>query len=502
MFSYIISGVLILVISLYYYVTRTFNYWTSRNVAGPKPLPLFGNIMESALRKKNIALVMHKIYLDYPKEKLVGVYRMTTPCVLVRDLEVIKHVMIKDFDMFEDRGIEFSKEGYGANLFHSDGETWRALRNRFTPIFTSRKLKNMLYLMTDRGDKFVQGVEKIVKEQPEQAVLKHIQLYTIATISACAFGIDIDKLGKTLDSLYKLDEMALNTNFFSELDMMFPGILKHMTYTIYPALAREIFDGLIKNVITERNGKPSNRNDFIDLILALKEKGEIEASKINTDDKIKPLELTESVMAAQAFIFFLGGYETSSTTMTYMMYQLALNPDIQNKMIEEIDEVLERCNGDVTYETLNELTYMEKVFDETLRMYPIVDPLQRNAKNDYKVPGTDVVIKKGQTVLVSPRSLHYDEQYYPEPHKFDPERFSPEAVGERHSCAYIPFGVGPRNCIGMRFAKVQSRVCLLKFFSKFRVEATKQTPKVIEYDPRRTTVSPVGGIPLNIIRRK
>ncbi|XP_013140331.1 PREDICTED: cytochrome P450 6B2-like [Papilio polytes] len=467
MLSYIVTGLFILLLSLYYYVTRTFGYWTSRNVAGPKPKPLFGNIMESALRKKNIALIMHEIYQDYPKEKLVGIYRMTTPCVLVRDLEVIKHIMIKDFDMFEDRGIEFSKEGYGANLFHSDGETWRALRNRFTPIFTSRKLKNMLYLMTDRGDKFVQGIERIVKDEPEQAVLKHVQLYTIATISACAFGIDIDKLGKTLDSLFKLDEMALNTNYFSELDMMFPGILKHMTYTIYPALAREIFDGIIKNVITERNGKPSNRNDFIDLILALKEKGEIEASRTNTEDKIKPLELTESVMAAQAFIFFLGGYETSSTTMTFMMYQLALNPDIQNKMIEEI-----------------------------------VDPLHRNAKHDYKVPGTDVVIQKGQTVLVSPRSLHYDEQYYPNPHKFDPERFSPEAVGERHSCAYIPFGVGPRNCIGMRFAKVQSRVCLLKFFSKFRVEATKHTPKVIKYDPKRTTVSPVGGIPLNIIRRK
>ncbi|KPJ21677.1 Cytochrome P450 6B1 [Papilio machaon] len=94
------------------------------------------------------------------------------------------------------------------------------------------------------------------------------------------------------------------------------------------------------------------------------------------------------------------------------------------------------------------MTYLQQVFDETLRKYPIVDPLQRNAQTDCIIPGTNVTIKKGQTVLVNVLGIHYDPKYYPNPEKFDPERFSPENEKDRHSCAYLPFGTGPRNCIG------------------------------------------------------
>ncbi|XP_013140304.1 PREDICTED: cytochrome P450 6B2-like, partial [Papilio polytes] len=180
--------------SLYYYFTRTFIYWKERNIPGPKPLPFFGNIKDSALRSKHLTSVLQDIYNAYPNEKAVGVFRMTTPCLLLRDLDLIKQIMIKDFDQFVDRGLSFtaglnnaswigrslqsrnkttcwlitnrclnntgycilrpavSKEGLGFNLFHADTDTWKVLRNRFTPLFTSGKLKNMFYLMTEQGD--------------------------------------------------------------------------------------------------------------------------------------------------------------------------------------------------------------------------------------------------------------------------------------------------------------------------------------------------------------
>ena len=138
---------IVLVYAVYRYFTRNFNYWKSRNVPGPKPTVLFGNLKESALRKKNLGVVIQELYDMFPNEKVVGVYTMTSPTLLIRDLDIVKHVLIKDFDTFTDRGMEFSKEGLGQNLFSADGETWAALRNRFTPIFTSGKLKNMFYLI-------------------------------------------------------------------------------------------------------------------------------------------------------------------------------------------------------------------------------------------------------------------------------------------------------------------------------------------------------------------
>ncbi|XP_045538876.1 cytochrome P450 6B5-like [Papilio machaon] len=484
---------------LYFYFTRTFNYWKDRNVPGPTPLPFFGNLKDSTLRRRHYAVVYKSIYDAYPNEKVVGVYRMTTPCLLLRDLDVIKHVMIKDFDLFVDRGVEFSKEGLGLNLFHADGDTWKVLRSRLTPVFTSGKLKNMLYLMTERGEHFVEYVDSLCAKEPEQPMYALVQKFTMATISACAFGMDIDE--DMYQILEKIDKMVFTTNYSIELDMMYPGILKKFNGSIYPKFVSTFFDNLAQTVVKRRGGLPTNRKDFMDLILELRQKKTIEGTKKMDNEKLRIVELTESVIAAQAFVFYVAGYETSASTMTFLFYELAKHPEIQDKVIAEIDEVLKRHNGEINYDCLNEMTYLQQVFDETLRKYPIVDPLQRNAQTDYMIPGTNVTIKKGQTIVVNPMGIHYDPKYYPNPDKFDPERFSPENEKDRHTCAYLPFGAGPRNCIGMRFAKVQSRICVVKFLSKFRVEPSKKTPMVLEYDPMRIFLFPKGGIHLNVLCR-
>lgn len=445
------------ILCVYSYFTRTFNYWKKRNVKGPKPIAFFGNIKQSALRRENIGVTFLDMYNAFPKEKVIGIYRMTTPCLLLRDLDVIKHIMIKDFDTFADRGVEFSKENLGVNLFHADGETWRILRNRFTPIFTSGKLKNMLYLLTDRGDKFVDYINELCNGQyAEQEVHSLLQKYTLATISACAFGLDIDTLSsEQMKILHKIDKLIFTTNFVSELDMMYPGILKKLNTSLFPKEVTEFFSELVRTVVELRNGVPSDRKDFMDLILELRQMEVIQGQKREGDQVQKTVELTEGLIAAQAFVFYAAGYETSATTMAFMLYELSKNPDVQDKAIAEIDETLEKHHGQITYETLSNLKYVEKVFDETLRKYPLVDPLQRNAQENYMIPGTDVLVEKGQTVLVSVTGIHYDEKYYPNPEKFDPERFSPNNLKERHSCAYLPFGIGPRNCIGKSNSRIE-----------------------------------------------
>ncbi|XP_063534364.1 cytochrome P450 6B2-like, partial [Cydia strobilella] len=485
----------------YYYFTRTFSYWKDRNVAGPKPIPFFGNMYKSALRYDTWGGVYENIYKSFPNEKVVGIFRMTTPTILVRDLDILKHILVKDFDNFVSRGVEFSQTGLGQNLFHSDGETWLGLRSRFSPIFTNSKLKNMLYLINDRADKFTNYVSEITAMTPEHDIHDLVQKYTMSTISACAFGLDIDTFRGDIQTLKRVDKEMFTPSFGMEFDMLFPGVLKKLNMSLFPAYLSKFFKELVETVLTQRNGKPSNRKDFMDLILEIKNKKQVEVAKKDSDGEAHTIEITNNVIEAQAFIFYVAGYETSASTMGFMLYRLALDTKIQDRLRNEIDEYLERHGGRIELDTVSELQYLDQVFSETLRMYPIVDKLLRKAENDYKLPGMNVTVAKNQVVVVPVLGIHHDEKYYPEPEKFDPDRFSPENVAARHSFAYLPFGLGPRHCIGMRFARVQSWVCIIRLLSKFRLEAGKNTIRSFSHNPYRIVVAPNKPVYLNIYPR-
>ena len=204
-----------------------------------------------------------------------------------------------------------------------------------------------------------------------------------------------------------MDEIVMKPTYGNELVMMYPNLLKALNLSLIPKPIILFFKNLVKDIITQRNGKPSGRRDFMDLILELRQLGEVISSSKYGKSEVT-VEITDDVMAAQAFVFYLAGFETSATTMSYMLYQLALNPDIQTKLTTEINEVIQAHNGEVTYDTIKDMKYLNKVFDETLRMYSIAEPLIRQASSDYKVPGTDLVLEKGTKVLISPRGIHYD----------------------------------------------------------------------------------------------
>ncbi|XP_045776078.1 cytochrome P450 6B1-like [Maniola jurtina] len=487
---YTLVSFVIFIYFAYYYFTRSFKYWQSRNIPGPQPVPFFGNFKEYALRKSTAPSIHKQIYDDYPNEKVVGFYRMTRPSLLIRDLDVVKNVLIKDFEYFEDRGIDFSVEHLGANLFHADAKIWRPLRNRFSPLFTIGKLKNMIPLINERADLFINHVKNITEKKGDQEIYTLVKKFTVSSIMACAFGVDINEdSGKLIQKMNEIDHLTFSRNISVELDLFHPGILKKLNSSIFQKGISKFFLKLINDVLQARNGVPSTRNDLIDLVLELKNKGNY-------------VKLTNEVIAAQAFIFYVAGYETSAITMAFMLYELAMNPPMQEKIIAEVDEVLSRHDGKITYDIISELSYMDKVFNETLRKYPLSADIVRRAKSNYNIRGTDITIEKGISILVPVLGISHDEKYYPNPKKFDPERFSPENESKRHPCAFIPFGAGPRQCIGKLFGIIQSRVCMLKFFSNFRVEVSKNTPTTIIFDPQRVVNVPKGGIQLNILPRK
>ncbi|KAJ8944235.1 hypothetical protein NQ314_009512 [Rhamnusium bicolor] len=171
--------------------------------------------------------------------------------------------------------------------------------------------------------------------------------------------------------------------------------------------------------------------------------------------------LTIEEIAAQSFVFFIAGFETSSTTMTFALYELATHQDLQEKVRNEIKTVLAKHDNQITYDSLSELKYMKQVIDgnifpfsETLRKYPAVPLITRECVEDYKVPGEDVIIEKGTRVFLPIVGIHYDEEYYKNPEVFDPERFNEENKQHLPHYAHLPFGEGPRICIGKYFSEI------------------------------------------------
>ncbi|XP_071461843.1 cytochrome P450 3A19-like [Marmota flaviventris] len=207
------------------------------------------------------------------------------------------------------------------------------------------------------------------------------------------------------------------------------------------------------------------------------EEGETELLLHNTERKSKCdigqfLALSDLELVAQSIIFIFAGYETTSSALSFILYELATHPDAQTKLQQEIDAALPN-KAPATYDTVLQMEYLDMVVNETLRLFPIAGRLERVCKKDVEING--VPIRKGTVVMMPNYVLHRDPQYWPEPEEFRPERFSKKNKDSIDPYIYMPFGNGPRNCIGMRFALMNMKVALVKVMQNFSFQTCKET---------------------------
>lgn len=187
--------------------------------------------------------------------------------------------------------------------------------------------------------------------------------------------------------------------------------------------------------------------------------------------------------------------------MSFALYELALNTDIQDKLAEEITTMISENDDKLTYDLLLEMKYLDMVVSETLRKYPPVGNLFRQCTKPYKIPESNVTLDKQSRVFISVHAIHRDPKYYPNPDKFDPERFTPEEKAKRHPMTYMPFGEGPRMCIGNRFGLLEVKLGLATLLNKYRFEVCGKTTIPAKFDPRAFTTTMKGGVWLRIKER-
>ncbi|RZB40990.1 p450 domain containing protein [Asbolus verrucosus] len=488
--SEVIGVVVALLVSIICYYKWTYQYWRRKNLPYLEPQIPFGNLTESVRRKENFGITIRHFYDEMKAKgwKHGGVYFLLSPTYFVLDLDYIKNIMTKDFQHFVDRNIYYNEKDdpLSAHLVNVTGTRWRNLRSKLTPTFTSGKMKMMFHTLVECEANLRKQMEAKCATKEAINIKDVLACFTTDVIGSCAFGLECKSFEDESSPFRVYGKKIFATTR--------PQRYKRMFATNFQKLARmlgvrnnpkdiaDFYMNVVKDTVNYREKNNYTRNDFMQLLIDLK----------NGEDG-----LTINEVAAQSFVFFLAGFETSSTLMTFTLYELARNEDIQDRLRDEIRTVLARHDGKITYDAIQEMKYMSQVIDESLRMYPPAPLTNRKCVKDYKLPDEDIIIEKGTSVVIPIMGIHYDEDYYPNPKKFDPERFTEENKSSRHHYAHLPFGEGPRNCIGMRFGLMQAKVGLTSMIRNFKFAVNEKTMEPLKMALDSIVLTAKGDIWLN-----
>lgn len=291
------------------------------------------------------------------------------------------------------------------------------------------------------------------------------------------------------------------------LFVFLPSLMKAFKIKFAPQDVDDFFYILFKEIVEYREKNKIIRHDFLDLLIKLKNEGYIPPDREDDEEvqreEVKIKKLTMKEMAAQSFTFFLASFETGSAPLAFCIYELAKNPKIQQKVHDEIDKTFN--DVDMTYDSIKSLKYLECCILETLRKYAVVPLLSRRCTADYKIPNTELIILKGTELQIPTMFMHRDEDFYENPLEFRPERFIDSSNGHSKGkgITYMPFGDGPRHCLGMRMAKQNLAVGLSSMLAKFKFELVDERlyKNEIEFDRKQFPLNPNGRLMVRAILR-
>ncbi|XP_055589834.1 probable cytochrome P450 9f2 [Uranotaenia lowii] len=519
-----------LVGALFYWLSRNNDYFHHKPIPSLASKPIFGSTGSLLLKKYSFSDYISMIYNKFPGVKVFGLHDVNIPMFVIRDPELIKQIGVKDFDHFMDHRPIFGHDNddspdqlFVKTLFTMKDQKWRNMRATLSPAFTGSKMRQMFELVVHCAENMVDFYRGAVKSGKEYEMKDVFSRFTNDVIATCAFGIQVDSSRERDNEFYRVGKEMMQFGRFSVLIRilacrLMPSLMTSFGVDIIDKKHNRYFSKLIKEAVNARETRGIVRPDMINLLMQARkgllnhqqetEQREgfavVEESEVGKGQVTKTM--TEPEMIAQCLIFFLAGFDTVSTCLTFLAYELTLNPEIQDKLYEEIVETHESLGGkSLTYDALHKMKYMDMVISESLRLWSPVPAVDRLCVKDYTLDdgeGLKFTIEKGTGVWFPVHGLHRDPKYYPNPEKFIPERFSEENHANINLGAYLPFGVGPRNCIGSRFALMEVKAIVYYMLKEFSFNRTNQTQVPLTLVKGFAGMSPEKGVHVEFRPRK
>ncbi|XP_076226786.1 LOW QUALITY PROTEIN: cytochrome P450 6A1-like [Nomia melanderi] len=557
----IVCGLAILAVLFYYYMTWKYDFWIKHGIPGPKPKLFFGTSKDLILARTTLGHYTKQVYDEFNGTPLIGLFMGRQPTLFLNSLDLIKDVLIKDFNKFSDRGFKCQPrvEPLSQNILNLEPAQWRPLRSKLSPVFSSGKLKDMYSFIVDCSTNVIKYLDRVVEKGDIVKVRNITQKYTLDVIGNCGFGIETKVL---------------------ENRLFFPEFYNFLGHIVPEKKITGFFTKLVAETIEYRERNNIRRLDFINVLMEMKKTqcfyspkkisspahlkrppwavglGSLGSNQLRPKPYQRCLSgMMSPVKILYAFHISFIDHQTKSVqgqvdSSTYDA-QAAIAFDTCSLLAPTITKegskpecgetvgsiellfrallTLQASTGPVGMLPLRSqqqcpvsLPYRDLVGpaqvpwdrqfpyhnrhaasgSKTLRLYPIAPVLFRRAIEDYTFHDTKFTIPKDMYVWISIYALHRDPEYFPNPHIFDPERFNEEAIAARHSMCYLPFGDGPRNCIGERFSHFQSKLGMIKILRNYKMDVCEKTFIPYEFDLQASLMAPKEDIYLRITKLK
>ncbi|CAK1547400.1 unnamed protein product [Leptosia nina] len=451
-----------------------------------------------------------EVYKEFPNDRYVGYIEGMKVILLIRDPELIKAITVKDFEHFVDHKDLVPVEVeplFADSMFNMKGDRWRDMRNTLSPAFTGSKMKRMMPFLDAISANIVEYVKDHSHEDIDIDDL--IRRYTNDVIASSAFGLTVNSVKDKENEFFRTGQDLFSftpfRRIFYIINLVCPSLAKTLGVSMFNPKNMSFFMDIVSNTMSYREKNNIERPDMIQLLLEAA-KGKLKVEEDENDDlqtkyeyelKKNSREWSQTELASQVLMFFSAGFEATASTLVMLLHELVVNEKIQEKLYQEIRDFKDK-NGQLTYNKINDLKYLDCVLNEALRKWSPSIVLDRVCTKKYELPpsreGGKPCILYPDSILYCPvNSLHLDPEYFPNPYDFDPERFSEENKHKIKPFTYLPFGVGPRVCIGIRFSLIELKVLLYHLVDNFKLIKCDKTTDPPVLAPEDVKIMAKGG---------
>lgn len=348
---------------LYAYFQYAFGYWKSRRIPYIKPTFLFGNVSGIG-RKYHISELIKKHYdvLKPSGAKVVGCFLFATPVAVVMDLELVKNIFNRDFWIFDEKIEYFDEinEPISARLPHLHGEKWKKSRNKVTPAFTSGKMKTMFKTVVEMGERFCASLNKVIETSGNDKFEIHdwCKRFLTDIMSSIALGIECNSLNdpnaEFVKYARKMGLYAQHSPLFLAFLNGFESVARFFRIKTIPSDVSAFVLKAVADTIQYRRKCGVYRGDFIDILTGAMENG-------------KPAFTFDEVVA-HTMSFFLASYNNSTTSLTFSLYELSINRDVQTRARQCIEAALKKYNGQFTFEMMMDMPYIDQIIEGEINL--------------------------------------------------------------------------------------------------------------------------------------
>ncbi len=433
---------------------------------GPRGVPYFGSYFDVVADRLGLFTDGRDRFGDLVRYRF-GPFRF----VVLNDPDAIHHVFVRHHARYvKSRSYDGLRLVMGNGLVTSEGDFWKRQRKLSQPAFHRKRLVQLADTMSGLTEELATQWS----EEPEQRVDLHDAMMRLTlrivghTLFSTELSAEAGRLGPAITTALHRANQEAEAAIRLPLWLPTPGNLKFHR-------AQRTLDEAIGRIIAERRANPGDRGDLLSMLMSV-------------EDELTAEQMTDQQLRDEVLTLFLAGHETIATHMSWTWKLLAENPQWAKKVRDEAHAVL--GGSAPTFEDLPRLEVAGRVISESMRLYPPVWIFERTAVEDDVVCGRPIA--KDTIVAACPWTLHRHPALWSDPLRFDPDRFLPERVAQRHRYAYIPFGAGPRICIGNNFALMEAKIILTTLMQRFDIDV--DDPANIGLDAG-VTLRPEGGMP-------